>query len=321
MVNYRLEDVSVVIPTYNRAKDLKVTLNSFRKFWRRLKEIIIIDQSKNKETKNLILGLKNSKLKYIYSNIPSLTKARNIGIKNVSEESKIVCFIDDDVNVRDNYFKEILKTFKDNEKAILIGGYVRDSIKHSKIELLLRKIFFIGRKEASRADVVSVYGNNYPNQLSKRINAQWLPGVNMCIKKEVLASIKFDENFYGYCLAEDFDFSYRVYQRYPKGIIITPFARIQHRYSNVERIVNKDKIYMNQINHFYLNYKNFNKTVKEKIIFMWLLGGLIKLRVMIFLLSLNKKNWLNLKYFLGSLLYCLKNQKELKRGNLRYEKG
>ena len=48
-----LKDISMIIPTYNRAKNLKAALRSLKGFIKHLNEIIIVDQSTNKETKNL----------------------------------------------------------------------------------------------------------------------------------------------------------------------------------------------------------------------------------------------------------------------------
>ena len=112
---YNLQDISVIIPTYNRVKDLNVTLNSIKPFLSQIKEILIIDQSSDNKTKELIRVLKNKKLKYFYSNISSLTRARNFGVSKVSKGSKIICFFDDDVTLGKNYFYNILKVLNKNK--------------------------------------------------------------------------------------------------------------------------------------------------------------------------------------------------------------
>src|SRR3989344_5064248 len=102
---YSLPDISVIIPTYNRAEDLKITLSSFKSYFPKLNEIIIIDQSPNQDTKKIISLFKSKKLRYFHSKIPSLTASRNIGISKLSKSSKIVCFLDDDVNLLSFFFE------------------------------------------------------------------------------------------------------------------------------------------------------------------------------------------------------------------------
>src|SRR3989344_1625974 len=111
---YESKDISVIIPTYNRKEDLKTTLNSLSKNVKNLNEIIVVDQSKNQETKNLIESLNSKKIKYVFSKIPSITIARNLGVKKSSKNSKIICFIDDDVSIGKNYFDEIIRVFHEH---------------------------------------------------------------------------------------------------------------------------------------------------------------------------------------------------------------
>ena len=108
---YKTEDISVVIPTYKRAADVKETLKHLVRVVDELCEVIIVDQSPDNETKNLVKELKNKKIKYIFSRIPSTAIARNMGIKSANKKSKIICFIDDDVTIGEDYFKEIIRVF------------------------------------------------------------------------------------------------------------------------------------------------------------------------------------------------------------------
>lgn len=313
---YKTEDISVIIPTYNRAEDLKETLNSFKKDFSKLNEVIIVDQSPNQDTKKLVKKFGNRKIKYVFSKIPSLTIARNVGIARASKKSKIICFLDDDVTLGKNYFNEVLHVFNDYPDAKAVGAYT-DSSKSNPFDRFLKKIFFLGHLETeSQARITSAYGNTYPQRLNRIINSQWLPGVNMCYKKEVFDEQKFDENLLGYTIAEDIDFTYRLWKKYPKSLLITPFAKIKHRASTKERLPTKKMVYVNQIDHFYFNLKNLNKNFKQKIIFIWSLTGITLLRTLN-LLSLKKINYLKWKYYLQSLFYCVKNTKNIKKGKLR----
>jgi len=99
--------VSVIIPTYNRLKNLKETLNSVIVQTTLPKEIIIVDDSDDDKIKNLI-EYKKSKfekrrtlLKYIRNKKDkSLAIARNIGIENATGD--IILFLDDELMLNKN---------------------------------------------------------------------------------------------------------------------------------------------------------------------------------------------------------------------------
>jgi glycosyltransferase involved in cell wall biosynthesis len=309
--------ISVIIPTFNRPKDLEITINHIVPLLGQIQEILIIDQSTNNQTKDLIECFNDPKIKYIYSSIPSITIARNIGIKNVLSNSNIICFIDDDVNIENNYFNEISKVFVDHPEAMAVAGYNKVSA-YSNIENILKKIFFLGYVESgNKARIISAYGNTYPGNLNTVINAQWLPGVNMCYRSEVFKYQLFDQNLLGYTLAEDIDFTYRLYKRNPKGLFITPFAMLEHRSSISERAPTAKMSYINQIDHFYFHYKNMNTSYSQKAKFVWSLFGISVLRTLNIIIRPTSSNYLKFKYFFKSFSYCLKHLKIIKQGKVR----
>mgnify|MGYP001569953316 CR=1 FL=1 len=314
---YKTEDISVVIPTYKRAADVKETLKHLVRVVDELCEDIIVDQSPDNETKNLVKELKNKKIKYIFSRIPSTAIARNMGIKSANKKSKIICFIDDDVTIGEDYFKEIIRVFNThpNVKGCAIydpaSGY-----KDGRLYLLLKKIFFIGRREGERADLVSTYGNLYPQGLKDIKNAQWFPGLNTAYIKTIFDEQVFDENLLGYSTIEDMDFSYRIWKKYPKSLFITPFAGIIHRASPVERNPTKKMAYVNQVEKFYFQYKDINKRIFD-LKFIWVLMGILLLRTSQFVYTRKKIDALKLKFFISSTLYCLINLDLIRAGKVR----
>ena len=315
---YTEKDISVVIPTYNRVEDLGVTLKDLGPFFPKVREVLVVDQSKTQETCKLVKSLKFKNLKYIFSETPSITIARNLGVKNAGN-SKIICFIDDDVSLGKNYFSEILKVFNSEPEALAVSGYVKEeSMKNiNRLEHFIKKIFFLAHLEKNKARIVSSYGNTYPLQLDKTINAQWLQGANMVYKREVFQEHQFDENLLGYTIAEDTGFTYKMYKKHPNSIFVTPFAELKHRYSQVERYPTRKMSYINQVDHFYFNFKEFNGNAKEKLIFAWSLFGILVLRVLNVLKNRRKIDVLKLKFFLESLEYCLRNLGKIRKGKVR----
>ncbi len=315
---YALKDIAVVIATYNRAEDLKISLESFKRSLPSLNEVLIVDQSKTTETKDLVASLKNKKVRYFHSPFASLARARNLGAKHLADSTKIVVFMDDDASLPENYFEAILEVFNGHPEAKGVSAYVQqpEVTSQNRFEPLLRRVFFLSRQEKESMRVLSTYGNTYPVPLSKTIQTQWLSGVNMVYKKEVCEDLQFDNNLTGYSLAEDFDFSYRLYKRFPNSLFITPSAQVLHRVSLSERYPTQKIAYVNQINHVYFNFKNFNNTIKEKLIFVWVLFGITLLRTLLFAKTLKKSEGLKLKYYLASLWYCFVHLHAIRKGDL-----
>ena len=233
---YSLKDISMIIATYNRSDDLKISLDVIKKFIPKLNEVIIIDQSKTSKTKDFIKHLHNKKIKYIHTSFPSLARARNLGVKNLSKDSKIVWFIDDDATLPHNYFDAILNIYNKYYNAKGVSAYIKQKSVHSKFESFLRRIFFLEHQSKNKMKVMSVYGCVYPSALTKVIVAEWLSGVNMSFKREIFDDgMEFDNNLIGYSLGEDFDFSYRVHKKYNNSLYITPEANVIHRVTPIER--------------------------------------------------------------------------------------
>lgn len=76
--------ISVIVPTYNRAKVIHKSIDSILKQSYQDFEIIIVDDGSEDDTKNVIEKYNDSRIRYIInnSNIHGPSVARNIGISN-----------------------------------------------------------------------------------------------------------------------------------------------------------------------------------------------------------------------------------------------
>jgi glycosyltransferase involved in cell wall biosynthesis len=88
--------VSIIIPTYNRAKLLteaieSVIAQSFTDF-----EIIVVDDGSSDDTPRIITDLCRmfSEIKYVYQKNHGVSRARNVGIRESTGE--YICFLDSD---------------------------------------------------------------------------------------------------------------------------------------------------------------------------------------------------------------------------------
>ena len=308
---YSLKDICLIIATYNRSDDLRETFKQSRKEFSKIGEILIVDQSNDDKTKKFIKSIKDKEIRYYYREKPSLTDARNFGATKA--KGKILVFIDDDATLLNGYFQGIIDTFNKFPNAMGVSGFQKNTGR-GLFDRLFRKIFFLENSLENNAGVVSAYGAIYPSKLDKTIQSKWLCGHDMSYHKDVFDKykLKFDENLGGYALGEDFDFSYRVWKINKGGLYMTPKALMVHRFSSTSRTPTRKLIYMNQINHFYFNYKNFNSSIYEKLVFHLALIGLILANIV--KLGIHLKTTVT---FFKSLIFCFSNINKIKKGKIK----
>lgn len=255
-------DFSIAIPTLNRAEVLKASLTSILKQTILPKEVIIIDDSKNSETKNLAKQMmadfskKNIKLTYTLGKGHGLAEARNIGVTYSTGEIHIS--LDDDVVLDQNYAKEILSVYAAYPNALGVGGYVVNRLSFTTRSNALNRLFqlFFYEKDKCR---VFASGVSYPSPLTRVINSEWLSGTNSSYRRKILNQFKWDENLMRYSLCEDLDISYRIQQSHHNSLYITPKAKVFHKRSALARIGSEYRRHMEISYHTYVFFKNIKK--------------------------------------------------------------
>jgi len=326
-------ELSIIVPTYNRTKDLKDLLLSILRQVKLPKEVVIVDDSENFRTRDLIeqvlkhFSKKGIFLKYLHNPTRSSTSAsRNQGTMHTT--GKVILFLDDDVVLEKEYIEEILKTYKNYPNAVGVQGYIINIPKLEKFSLKLRnqlrKMFFLYCLEKDRCRVFPSGENTYPNQVSKVIECQWLAGCNQSFKFEALRNNKFDENLKRYSFLEDVELSYKLFKKHPSSLYMTPYAKVFHKWSKVERLPIELLTYIQTINRTYFFYKHIEQTLQNKIIFIWSSIGRIVFLSLISvtrMLSLKRSLRSEIRYIrivIKSYIYTLKHLKEIKMGNLEF---
>ncbi len=112
--------ISVVIATKNRPKDLKNCLkailrNKFKNF-----EVVVVDQSKNKESEKIIKSFRSKRIIYKHQRKEGKSYALNYGIK--ISKGKLIAFTDDDCIVSKDWLKNIFSSFKRNKYIYGVFG-------------------------------------------------------------------------------------------------------------------------------------------------------------------------------------------------------
>jgi glycosyltransferase involved in cell wall biosynthesis len=118
--------LSIIIPTFNRCQQLKLTLLSIVKSGtsRDLFEIIIVDNGSTDETENIVFGIiqsnLNTKIRYVFDNIPGLLTGRHRGAQEANGD--IFVFVDDDIVVTEHWLDTIIEVMSvRNDVSFLTG--------------------------------------------------------------------------------------------------------------------------------------------------------------------------------------------------------
>lgn len=183
--------VSVVICTLNRPADLLRVLRYFQHETYSDFEVIIVDQSDDRDDEVETLVSQNSKFRHIRLTEKAMCKSRNIGIG--AARGEIIVFVDDDVEILGEFLAAHAALYKDST-IWASSGPTFDPV---------------GGREVLQ-----------PYDMS------WMPGCNMVIRKSALDKIGlFDEFFEIHC--DDSDISHRI-KKAGGRIRYTPEASLIH---------------------------------------------------------------------------------------------
>lgn len=279
-----------------RPKPLIELLNSVKLQTLYPNEILIIDGSTNIETEQIlsINSFKNLKYLRVKDNERGLTKQRNFGIHKVSKESEIICFLDDDTVLENDYFKQLLNTYKKYPNALGVGGYITNEVTWQKVEKKTsnKHFFYDGfeRNEPLRFRVRRFFGlqpNTAPCILPKFSHGrsvsflppsgkiyqveQFMGGVSS-FKKEVFDTIHFSTYFEGYGLYEDADFTLRLSNL--GELYVNTSARLSH-YHDASGRPNKFKYGKMVVRNGWYVWRVKYPKPKIKSIFKWHLTSLL----------------------------------------------
>lgn len=116
---------SLLIGTLNRAKELEYCLEALLSQSYKDFEIIIIDQSDDEATKNLVENLHSNHIVYQHVSFRGLSKARNVALQTATGD--YLCLIDDDAYYPEDYLLNLSEHYKKN-KSVIISGYMWDAI-------------------------------------------------------------------------------------------------------------------------------------------------------------------------------------------------
>ena len=193
-------NISVIIPTYNRAdfivKTIQTVLNQTVKPY----EIIVVDDGSTDDTEDILRAfcyINPNKIKYIKQINCGVSSARNLGIKESSSEW--LCFLDSDDLWEDTKLEEQINFHKENQNILF---------SHTQ-ELWLFNNKIIKQKKHQQKQSGFCFKENIANTL--------IGASTVMVHKSILEDVGlFDEELK---VCEDYDLWLRILYKYEVGII------------------------------------------------------------------------------------------------------
>ncbi|MCC8358539.1 glycosyltransferase family 2 protein [Salinimicrobium sediminilitoris] len=228
---------TLIVCTYRRPDSLMRLLVSVAGQILYPDQILIIDGSPDNRTKEMLELHPGKNLEYfkVEEEDRGLTRQRNFGIRKTALTSEIICFLDDDIVLTPQYFKNLINTYNRFPDAIGVGGYIIEEVNWQKTGAVQHedsKFVFDGwmrdlgsrnvlrRKLGLLSDKPPGYMPDFSNGFStgflpptgKVYPVEFFMGGVASYKKEVFSKISFSNYFIGYGLYEDMDFCLRASQ-------------------------------------------------------------------------------------------------------------
>jgi len=114
--------VSVIVPTYNRAKYLSKCIDSLLGQTLKEIEILIIDDGSKDNTKDIINKYDDLRLKYFYKENSGIGDTRNFGIKKATGEC--LCFVDSDDYIDKTMLEKCYNKLTNDNLDMVVCDYI-----------------------------------------------------------------------------------------------------------------------------------------------------------------------------------------------------
>ncbi len=263
---------SIIIPTLNRSLALYETLTSLFNCTNIPDEVIIVDQSDDSTTENMLKSFSQYNIIYKKIEKKTLTGARNIGIKLATND--ILIFCDDDVTFFEDTIGNVYE-YMAREDIALIGAHDKKFMKSvGFLHWLLAGMFdFRALTKYKVAAATPVLTGIFPGKIKHKNPAEWAMGFCFSVKKHLLQkwNVFFDETLEKYAYGEDFDFSCRYCMAAKKVGLDTFYSNkvyVTHRESLEYRFPNENVLFWYTANRLYFADKYKKSKITHILIYI-----------------------------------------------------
>jgi len=249
--------VSIVIPTYKRPHLIGRAVGSILNQTYQNFEIVVVDDSPDNKTGKAVNSFNDNRIKYIHNeigtklkNISYPAKARNQGVRESSQDSKYIAFLDDDDEYFPLFLEKTIKRLEEKKDIVFVTTY---------------------------AELRTQSGEKLP-KIHGKLSEFWrLAAGNGCVlRKEIFtkANIWYDETMLG----EDVDLGLRILQRFNNGVESIPeVLYVYYYYSFVKEKSLTTAITQyppEAIEHFYKkHYQTYQKIGRKALGWLCFLTG------------------------------------------------
>ena len=169
---FKLPFFSIVIPSYNRAEYLHLTIESIQDQLFQDWECVIIDDGSTDNSAEIVQEIiqNDARIKYIYQENAERSVARNNGIKNSSGE--YICFLDSDDLYKENHLQVLFENIH---------------ISENKISLFFVNQTILIENREEKCSTITYYSS--PDYF---IENSIIP-VRVCIHRDIFKSYSFDQ--------------------------------------------------------------------------------------------------------------------------------
>jgi len=223
----RMAFFSIVIPVYNKQKDIKKTLESVLKQTFIDYEIIVVNDGSTDNSEDIILSVTDSRIRYFKTENKGASSARNFGIEKSA--GAVVAFLDADDYWFPNHLEVLYDLYQTYTEAVLFAA---------------RYEFFHPNETVEKIELPGIDAN-FKGLLKNifAISLKYRPLCSSCvaIKKDVFYKIgAFDTTISKNAVGEDTDMWTRIAIKYPIAYSGKTTARYilgaSNRISNVKTL-------------------------------------------------------------------------------------
>lgn len=251
------DGVSIIIPTYNRAKSLEKVLPSYlnQKY---VREIIIVDDGSIDDTNEVIKKFDN-KIRYVkHEENKGLPAARNTCIKHAT--SDFVLFGEDDIELFDECVENLVNSyFKLQRRNIKVGAIASKLLRKDNYSKLKGKKNVYAYMSPFTGELYS----NYSIDSNKTIEVPFAHASCLIPRKLFNEIGYFDhKNYIGNYWREETDFQFRMKKREykifyePKAVMMHHAEQMGGSYQNKKRLSGLKYEYYKIHNHSIFLLKN-----------------------------------------------------------------
>ena len=262
-------DISIIIVTKDRPRDLEVCLSSIWEQSLFPMEVVIVDASQATHGEAISKSWQSKgsiELKHIQVR-PDLgiERQRNKGIGN--SIGQVVGFLDDDAILHKQCLKSIETHFLEDCNLGGVGAMNGEIFEIPWLKRLFWRIFMLPRFDGKGRIQPSGYPAFCNKPGSDVAEVECIPGVAAFFKREVVDQFQFNEDIPATGCMEDVDFSFRVSKRYK--LIQSGQARIYHKSSKQARSPLNVRAYMMIYYHGYFFNKYIEKSFPSRVALIW----------------------------------------------------